>query len=57
MYIERYSIAKDILLILKTVKIIFMPDESTEGIKEGYITPIKKGEDTKETKTEKDETK
>lgn len=57
MYIERYSIAKDILLILKTVKIIFMPDESTEGIKEGYITPITKGESKPETKKEKDEIK
>ena len=42
MYIEKYSLAKDILLILKTIKIIFMPEESTEGIKEGYITPITK---------------
>ena len=57
MYIERYSIAKDILLILKTVKIIFMPDESTEGIKEGYITPIKKGENKSDTKKEKEEIK
>ena len=31
MYIEKYTLAKDILLILKTVKIIFMPEESTEG--------------------------
>ena len=46
MYIEKYTLAKDILLILKTVKIIFMPEESTEGIKEGYITPLQKGEDT-----------
>ena len=23
-----------------------MPEESTEGIKEGYITPLQKGEDT-----------
>lgn len=45
MYIEKYTLAKDILLILKTVKIIFMPEESTEGIKEGYITPLQKGED------------
>ena len=45
MYIEKYSLAKDILLILKTIKIIFMPEESTEGIKEGYITPLQKGED------------
>ncbi len=43
MYIEKYSLVKDILLILKTIKIIFMPEESTEGIKEGYITPITKG--------------
>jgi len=57
MYIERYSIAKDILLILKTVKIIFMPDESTEGIKEGYITPIQKGESKTDTKKEKEEIK
>lgn len=42
MYIEKYTLAKDILLILKTVKIIFMPEESTEGIKEGYITPLQK---------------
>lgn len=45
MYIEKYSLAKDILLILKTIKIIFMSEESTEGIKEGYITPITKGAD------------
>ena len=45
MYIEKYSLAKDIMLILKTIKIIFMPEESTEGIKEGYITPLQKGED------------
>ncbi len=38
MYIEKYSLALDILLILKTVKIIFMPEESTEGIKEGQAT-------------------
>lgn len=56
MYIERYSIAKDILLILKTVKIIFMSEESTEGIKEGYITPISKGK-TSETEKEKEEIK
>ncbi len=45
MYIEKYSLAKDILLILKTIKIIFMSEESTEGVKEGYITPIQKGEE------------
>lgn len=38
MYIEKYSIALDILLILKTIKIIFMPEESTQGIKEGQST-------------------
>ncbi|MBQ2797882.1 MAG: sugar transferase [Ruminiclostridium sp.] len=56
MYIERYSIAKDILLILKTVKIIFMSEESTEGIKEGYVTPISKG-NAAETEKEKEEIK
>lgn len=56
MYIERYSIAKDILLILKTVKIIFMSEESTEGIKEGYVTPISKG-NVAETEKEKEEIK
>ncbi|MCH5324916.1 MAG: sugar transferase [Eubacterium sp.] len=38
MYIEKYSFAQDIMLILKTIKIIFMPEESTEGIKEGQAT-------------------
>ena len=39
------SQSNDEELILKTIKIIFMPEESTEGIKEGYITPLQKGED------------
>lgn len=39
MYIEKYSIAQDILIILKTIKIIFLPEESTKGIKEGDATP------------------
>lgn len=55
MYIEKYSLAKDLLLILKTVKIIFMPDESTEGIKEGYITPISKSAPNKQENDAKDE--
>lgn len=46
MYIEHYSIAMDILLILKTIKIIFVP-ESTEGVKEGYVTPITSENDIK----------
>ncbi len=55
MYIEKFSISFDILLILKTIKIIFMPDESTEGIKEGYITPISMGEEIKENEERKSE--
>lgn len=55
MYIEKYSILKDILLILKTVKIIFMSEESTEGIKEGYITPISKSAPTPESSGESNE--
>ncbi len=53
MYIEKYSIAQDILIILKTIKILFMPEESTEGIKQGYITPIKKEEKTDNSDSER----
>ena len=42
MYIEKYSIVQDLLIILKTVKILLLSKESTEGIKQGYITPLTK---------------
>lgn len=37
MYISQYSILLDIKLIIKTVKILFVP-ESTEGIDQGLVT-------------------
>lgn len=40
MYIAHPSLIEDLRIILATVKILFMP-ESTEGVEEDQITPVK----------------
>lgn len=44
-YIENYSVWLDIKLIILTVRTLFKFD-STEGVSEGSITPIKAGDDS-----------
>ena len=54
LYINQRCLLLDLKLILYTIKIIFIP-ESTEGIAEGATTAMKKKENDKLQKDEKDE--